>query len=619
MNTETMRTRSGALWIPVLATFLCLSVAACSTTTRVHTPQRSAASERTPEATTEPAAHSAASSDPRVGLEAGWHDAGQAAWNLELIGHHSRPDGFFNPERPGDFAFANSDLAFQGHYVFQGNYNGFQIWDLSDPSHPTLRAKFECPGGQGDVSVYGDLLFMSVQERRARLDCGTQGVADTVSAERFRGVRVFDISDLDHPEQIAAVQTCRGSHTHTLVTDPNDPENIYIYVSGTSRVRPAAELAGCSAQPPDQDPNTSYFRIVVIRVPLAAPENAEIVSKPRIFARNGKIAGLWMGGSHGPGTQKTLSTNQFHDITAYPAIGLAAGACSGNGLLLDISDPAHPERIDYVSDPNFAYWHSATFNNAGTTVLFTDEWGGGVAPHCRESDPMKWGADAIFTLSERELSEAPAGYYKMPAPQTEFENCVAHNGSLIPVPGRDIMVQAWYQGGVSVFDFSDPAHPVEIAFFDRGPMDADEAILGGYWSVYWYNGHIIGSEIGRGIDIFELKPSKYLSQNEIEAARLVHFDQFNAQNQPKVVWPARFVVARAYLDQLMRNRDESGIDRGELDRIVDALDRAEQLEGEQRRAALTELAMRVAQYENEVLEPERVEALASVLNELAQP
>ncbi|HEX7048923.1 MAG TPA: hypothetical protein VF188_01825, partial [Longimicrobiales bacterium] len=517
---------------------------------------------------------------------------------------------------PGDFAFVNSDLAFRGDYVFQGGYNGVQIWDISDPRRPTLRTALVCPGGQGDVSVYGDLLFVSSQETRARIDCGTQGVPETVSPERIRGIRIFDISDLDHPRQVATVQTCRGSHTHTLVTDPDDPENIYVYVQGTSAVRPAAELAGCSARSPDEDPNTSYFRIEVIRVPLDAPQNARIVNRPRIFAdaQTGEIAGLWQGGNHGPGTQETSQTNQCHDITAYPAIGLAGGACSGNGILLDISDPANPKRIAAVTDPNFAYWHSATFNNAGTTVVFTDEWGGGTAPRCRATDRPTWGADAIFTLNGRELSPTPAGYFKIPEPQTAVENCVAHNGSLIPVPGRDIMVQAWYQGGISVFDFTDPAHPVEIAFFDRGPMSADKLILGGYWSAYWYNGHIIGSEIGRGIDIFELQPSEFLTQNEIDAARTVRFEQFNPQHQPKIVWPASFVVARAYLDQLMRN---NGIAPDRAQAIARELDRAEESQGAQRRAVLAELASQLERDAASAADAQRVRAIASVVRELA--
>jgi hypothetical protein len=415
---------------------------------------------------------------------------------------------------------------------------------------------------------------MSVEQTRGRLDCGTGGVEATASPERFRGVRVFDITDIHKPKQVAAVQTCRGSHTHTLVTSPKDKDNIYVYGSGTSTVRPGDELSGCSDKDPKEDPNTALFSIDVIQIPLAAPEKAKIVNRPRIFAdeKSGSIAGLWKGGDYGPGTQNSHVTNQCHDITVFPEKGLAAGACSGNGILLDISDPVKPVRLDAVSDKNFAYWHSATFNNDATKVLFTDEWGGGTRPRCRASDLPNWGADAVFDIVDRKMRFG--GYYKMPAPQTEQENCVAHNGSLIPVPGRDIMVQAWYQGGVSVFDFTDSTHPMEIAFFDRGPLDAKELITGGFWSTYWYNGNIYGTEIARGIDIFRLTPSEFLSQNEIDAAMLVHSSEFNAQAQPMAVWPASPVVARAYLDQLTRSK---GIEPALAAEVKAAVDRAEKL------------------------------------------
>ncbi len=559
--------------------------------------------------------------DPRVGLKAGWKDPGEAILNLEHVAHVPRPEGFYDPSDPGNFGFMNSDLAFKDDFVFVGNFSGVQVWDISDATNPKLRLALVCPGGQGDVSVHGNLLFMSVEEMRGRLDCGSEGVIDTVSAERFRGVRIFDISDIDHPKQVAAVQTCRGSHTHTLVPDPNDDEHVYIYVSGTSQVRPDAELEGCSALPPDVDPQTSLFRIEVIKVPLAAPHQARIVNMPRIFAdpATGNIAGLWAGGDHGEGTQQTYVTNQCHDITVYPEIGLAAGACSGNGILLDISDPENPKRIDEVIDPNFAYWHSATFSNDGTKVLFSDEWGGGVAPRCRETDRPEWGADAIFTLEDRKLRHA--GYYKIPAPQTDEENCVAHNGSLIPVPGRDIMVQAWYQGGISVFDFTDPENPVEIAYFDRGPMDASRLTMGGYWSAYWYNGYIYASEIGRGLDVFALTPSEHLSQAEIDAAKLVRFDEANLQNQTKLVWPASFEVARAYLDQLKRT---NGIRPDLATRVDTELQRAQRLAAETRKeAAADRLTGMAEQVEDDARAPgqygdeDGLLRLASSLQDLA--
>jgi hypothetical protein len=512
------------------------------------------------------------SADPRVGLKTGMDDAGVAAYGLELVAHVPRPDGFTDPDGPGGLDFANSDFAFQRNTLFLGNFHGFNFYDVEDPRSPRLRVSVPCPGGQGDLSVHGNLLFMSVEQTRGRTDCGTQGVEAPVSSERFRGVRIFDISTPSAPKQIAAVQTCRGSHTHTLVPDPKDPATLYVYGSGTSSVRSSEELAGCSDADPKDDPNTALFSIDVIQVPLAAPQDARIVNRPRIFADSstGALGGLWPGGDHGPGTQTTRLTNQCHDITVFPAVGLAAGACSGNGILLDISDPVHPKRLDQVIDEHFAYWHSATFNSDGTKVIFTDEWGGGTRPRCLASDQSTWGANAIFDIVDRKMEFR--GYFKMPAPQTEQENCVAHNGSIVPVPGRDIMAQAWYQGGLSVFDFTDSANPVEIAYFDRGPIST-ELVTAGYWSTYWYNGHIYGSEIARGLDVFRLTPSAYLTQHEIDAAGLVRFEALNVQSQPALSWPANAVVARAYLDQLMRGGQ---IGAGRAAAVAAALDRAGQ-------------------------------------------
>ena len=518
--------------------------------------------------------------DPRVGLKPGLRNAGEAVRNLELVASVPKPPGFFDPKAPAGeptpvekpeppppppgttpppgpvfngLNYANSDIAFRGTWMVMGNFSGFNSFDVSSVREPRLIGSVVCPGGQGDVSIHGNLLFMSVEQTRGRVDCGTEGVEAAASPERFRGVRIFDISEVTKPRQLAAIQTCRGSHTHTLLVDPDDKQNVYIYGSGTGTVRPAEELAGCSGLDPKEDPNTALFSIDVIQVPLAAPETAKIVSRPRIFAdaTTGAVSGLWPGGDHGPNTQKTSVTNQCHDITVFPEVGLAAGACSGNGILLDISDPVKPVRIDQVVDKNFAYWHSATFNNDGTKVIFTDEWGGGTRPRCRATDPPTWGANAIFDIVDRKLQFA--SYYKLPAPQTEVENCVAHNGSIIPVPGRDIMVQGWYQGGITVFDFTDSTKPVEIAFFDRGPVDATRLITAGHWSAYWYNGAIYGAEIARGLDVLRLKASEYLSQNEIDAANAIRLAEFNPQQQPRVVWPANATVARAYLDQLIRS------------------------------------------------------------------
>ena len=564
---------------------------------------------------------SASPTDPRVGLRAGWLDAEEASWNMELLAHLPRPDGFVDPGAPGSFDFANTDLAFRGDLVFMGNYHGFLIYDISEPLSPRLRTSFVCPGGQGDISIFGDLLFISVEQTRGRIDCGVEGAPREVDPDRFRGVRIFDVSDLDNPRQIAAVQTCRGSHTHTLVTDPGDPETLYVYVSGTGPVRSGTEMEGCNPTPSPEVVNTSLWSITVIRVPLSAPETAQILGDPRVFADpiTGSIAGLWPGGDHGPGTQVTRETIQCHDITAYPEIGLAAGACSGNGIILDITDPANPVRIDEVSDPNFAYWHSATFNNDGSTVLFTDEWGGGSAPRCQAADPSDWGANAFFRRTGGRMQFA--GYYKLPAAQTETENCVAHNGSLVPVPGRDIKVQAWYQGGVSVIDFTDPSDVFEIAYFDRGPISETELMLGGYWSTYWYNGYIYGSEIARGFDVLQLTPNEHLTENELAAALLFRQDQFNPQLQERIVWPADLVVAHAYLDQLAR---DAGVPATRLAEIRTALDATEGMtDGPGKRSALAELATTVWDDARQVAsrefegDEERLRLLAGALLDLA--
>lgn len=542
--------------------------------------------------------------DPRAKLTPGVDNAGVAALGIKHLFLLKKPDAFqLGSDDPNDpkiqkvlgqtggspaeiakmpkaiqlvvaqLSFANSDLAFQGNHLFQGNFYGLNIFDISNPSKPSLVTTMVCPGGQNDVSVYKNLLFMSVEMANGRLDCGTQGFPPAPPAptpapvagkdskptpppaqkDRFRGVRIFDITDIKNPKQVAAIQTCRGSHTHTLVVDPNDKNNVYIYVSGTSFVRQNEELAGCSGEEPDKDPNTSLFRIDVIKVPLAAPQNAQIVSSPRLFAnqQTGAVSGLTSGATHG--SEQPKATDQCHDITVYSAIGLAAGACSGNGILIDIKDPANPKRLDAVNDPNYAYWHSASFSNDGKKVLFTDEWGGGMAARCRANDPNKWGADAVFTLDDNNKMKF-ASYYKLPAAQGDSENCVAHNGSLIPVPGRDIVVQAWYQGGISVMDFTDAERPVEIAYFDRGPIYPNLLVLGGHWSAYWYNGRIYASEIARGLDIFELEPSKFLTQNEIDAAKTVRVNELNVQNQQKIEWPRKLVVAKAYVDQLERSQ-----------------------------------------------------------------
>jgi len=511
---------------------------------------------------------SMAKDDPREGLKAGLYDAEVASWNIELVQNVRMPEAFIYPPleedvvRPNEteedanpqFAtifFANTDLAFQDDKIFMGNFHGFNIYQNTDGEIAHLTSVV-CPGGQGDVSVYGDLLFMSVEANNGRVDCGSGGVEGQSSADRFRGVRIFDISDITNPVQVGQVQTCRGSHTHTLVPFEQDDSVVYIYGNGTAGVRPESELEICSGGDPEDNPDTALFSIDVIEVPLDAPQNAAIVNRPRIFQdeETGEIAGLWGGGDSGEGTQSTAQTNQCHDITAFPHYNLAGGACSGNGLLLDISDPVNPVRIAEAFDENMAYWHSATFDNDATKVLFTDEWGGGLGARCTPEEPDTWGANLVIDITEDGFEKK--GFFKIPGNQTKQENCVAHNGNLVPVPGRDIMVQSWYQGGISVVDFTDSENPYEIAFFDRGPVSEYRLYLSGYWGSYWHNGRVYGAEISRGLDVLELQPSEHLSENELAAAKLISFDQANTQTQDYFVWPAEPVVAHAYLDQLER-------------------------------------------------------------------
>jgi hypothetical protein len=547
---------------------------------------------------------------------------------MDLLDNDPRVAPFDSPvDGFSGIGFANSDLAFSGDNAIVGNFNGFQVSDLSDPTDPVLRTSVVCPGGQGDPSVYGNLLFISVEETRGRIDCGTQGAAGAVNPDRFRGVRIFDISNLDSPVQVAAVQTCRGSHTHTLVTDPDDDGVVYVYNSGTSAVRPAAELAGCEnaalTQAPVTEGDPTQWRIDVIEVPLDAPEDAAVVSQPRIFtdpatgAYNG-LQNTLPGALHPSGIPYSPlpNTNTCHDVTAFPEIGLLAGACQGNGILVDISDPVNPVRIDAVSDPNFSYWHSATFSNDGSKVIFTDEWGGGTSPRCRVTDQPEWGANALFDIVDGEMEFA--SYYKLPVPQTNQENCVAHNGSIIPVPNRDIMVQAWYQGGTSVIDFTDTANPVEIAYFDRGPISTPTSPnglnLGGLWSTYWYNGFVYGTEIARGFDTFGLGTSDWMSQNEIDAASEVQQDQFNAQLQATLDNELSFAVVGSRLDQNVR---AGTLDAATGERVQAALDKAERFaDGPQRRAAVAQLDAAASSLKNTAGQEELVAELRDLADSL---
>ena len=590
--------------------------------------------------------------DPRTSLKSGVFDAGEAASGIKHISLLKKPAAFdigIDPNSPmvekalkalgvppgspippavkmsfAPLAFANSDIAFQGNKLFMGNFYGFNIYDISNPSSTKLLTTVVCPGGQGDLSVHKNLLFMSVEMPNGRLDCSESGFAPNpagqerglpvASKDRFRGVRIFDISDISNPKQIAAVQTCRGSHTHTLVTDPKDENNVYLYVSGTSFVRQGEELAGCSDGTPDKNPETARFRIDVIKVPLASPQDAKIVSSPRIFSDAAKINALNDGGSHGnvdkDGMVRVADTDQCHDITVYSELGLAAGACAGNGILLDIKDPANPKRIDAVNDKNYAYWHSASFSNDGKKVVFTDEWGGGLGARCRATDPNVWGADAIFSLNNGKLTFG--NYYKLPAAQGDSENCVAHNGSLVPVPGRDLKIQAWYQGGISLMDFTDAANPMEIAYFDRGALDPKTLILGGSWSAYWYNGTIYSSEIARGLDIFELTPTQYLTQNEIDAAKTIQVAQLNVQSQQKIEWSNKLIVAKAYLDQLERS---NGLRASKIGDIRKAIQAAETSKNAKKLMGYVKSLEKDAKASKNAADMARMNALAGILKQ----
>jgi hypothetical protein len=609
------------------------------------------------------------SPDPRLGLKAGMWDAGMAQWNMRLVST--------TPPPKGSLGSTHSDLAFTGKYAIQGNYNGFEIWDISNPVKPVLAGAYECPASQNDVSVYRNLLFMSSEATNSRADCKFGGFTEAgPQRDRVRGIRIFDITDVKNPKLVTSVQNCRGSHTHTVLEDPADKQNIYIYISGSAGVRPAEEVPGCVADA--TDPNTSLFRIEIIKVPLNAPEKSTIVNGAQIFTglvrapgnpdrqaadaadaaaraaargagaggggggRGGGAAGAAGGavggragaagatpppaGAGAPGApaagagrgggrggNPNAGPSQCHDITLYPGMGIGGGACGGYGLLLDIREPAHPVRMDFVGDPNMAFWHSATFSNDGKKVLFSDEWGGGGGAKCRAKDRPEWGGNALFTIENNKM--VFHSYYKIPGVQTDAENCVAHNGSLIPIPGRDVMVQGFYQGGITVFDWTDVKKPYEIAFFDRGPVDPDRIVSAGSWSVYWYNGLLVSSEIRRGLDIFELVPSPHLSKNELDAANTVQLGHLNAQGQPKFVWPPSFAKARAFVDQLERSK---GLSAARLTAVRAELTSAEQASGNARRTALASLAKQLTSDAAGSTDRAKVQMLVVAVQELAK-
>ena len=573
--------------------------------------------------------------DARSNLKSGRLDAGEAALHMRLVSFTPKA-ALFDSTR--GLTFVNSDLAFKDKYDVQGNYAGFTIWDVSDATKPRLVSTISCITSQGDPTIVGNLLFVSAEGDGNRNDCGKGGVENP--RDGMAGVRIFDIANPAQPRFVKNVQTCKGSHTHTLVPHPKDKNTVYLYVSGSRPARPDSVIPGCKNGDDPADETNSMFRLDVIKVPLRSPERAEVVTGARIFTgldpaprAQGRPA---RGGGRRPGADsaqpapRPTGPRNCHDVTAYPAVGLLAGACGSYGLLVDISNPEKPVRLDAKADTNFSLWHTAVFSNDGKKVVFTDEWGGGTSPMCQANSMMEMGGNTILSIDSKRKYTQHA-YFKIPTAQTAEENCVSHNGGLIPVPGRDIMVQGWYQGGVSVMEFTDPDHPKELAYFDRGsidpPRDVDaptgagtgarpqRGTIGGSWGAYWWNGYLFSSEMDRGFDIFELLPSEHLSANEIAAAKLVKWNEYNPQSQPKIEWPAAFPVVRSYLDQLVRG---NGLSRDRTTAIGTALDAAERQSGKDRRNALNALASQVDKDVAGARDGDRVKAMAAAIRDLAK-
>jgi hypothetical protein len=576
------------------------------------------------------------------------YDAGEAAQGLRLVSFSRKPAEF---DSARGLAFINSDLAFRDHIVYQGNFAGFTIWDVKDAAKPRMLAVVPCITSQGDPSIVGNLLFISAEGAGNRNDCAKGGVKDP--ADHMTGVRIYDVSNPSAPKLIKNVQTCKGSHTHTIIPDPKNKDVVYIYISGSQGARPATELAGCNNGTDPADVNNSLYRLDVIKVPLKHPEQAEVVTGARIFtglspaatsairreamaqraARRttdlpaGSVAAVATSSARQAGDPQTpTGPRNCHDVTAYPSMHLLAGACASYGLLVDISNPEKPVRLDARADTNFSLWHTAVFSNDGSKVVFTDEWGGGTQPMCQATSMLEMGGNTILTIKNGKMTQH--SYFKIPSAQTTQENCVSHNGGLIPVPGRDLFVQGWYQGGVDVSDFTDPDHPFEVAFFDRGPVDSppapgDTAVatngrlrgtIGGSWGAYYWNGYIYSSELARGFDVLELVPSDKLSANEIAAAKLVTMQEYNPQSQPHYTFPAAFPVVRSYLDQLVRN---NGLSSDRTSAIAKALDAAEQQSGAARAKSLNTLAAQVDRDVKGAADFGRVQTMAAEIRRLA--
>jgi len=576
--------------------------------------------------------------DPRSNLKPGRLDAGIAESNMHLVSFSPKPAAF---DTSRGLTFINSDLAFgNGHYAYQGNFAGFTVWDVSNPTTPVIASVVECITAQGDPSIIGNLLFISAEGAGNRNDCSKGGVQDP--KDHMAGVRIYDVSNPRAPKLIKNVQTCKGSHTHTVIPSPTDKNIIYIYVSGQQAARPATELAGCKNGTDPADPTNSLYQLDIIKVPLDHPEQAAVIPGARIFtglevapacatfcapADGRNPAAFRIRGPDSATYAALMHTgpHNCHDVTAYPALHLLAAACSSHAILVDISNPEHPVRLAAITDTNnFQGRHTAGFSNDGKKTLWTDEWGGGTGPMCQANSIMELGGNTIVTESADNKKMTQHAYFKLPAAQTAQENCVSHNGGLIPVPGRDLYVQGWYQGGIDIMDFTDADHPFEIAYFDRGPIDApsdtskaserSHYTIGGSWGAYYWNGMIYSSELDRGFDVLELMPSPQLSANEIAAAKLVKLKEYNPQSQPKLVWPAAFVVVRSYLDQLVRN---NGLAADRTTAVSTALDAAEKKSGSARAAALTALAKQVDGDASGASDAERVHMMSGAIKQLA--
>jgi hypothetical protein len=569
--------------------------------------------------------------DPRNNLKPGRFDAGVAASNMRLVSFSRKPAQF---DTVRGLTFINSDVAFGTHYVYQGNFAGFSIWDVSNPSKPVLASVMDCITSQGDPSIVGNLLFISAEGAGNRNDCGKGGVQDP--KDHMQGIRIFDVSNPHAPKLIKNVQTCKGSHTHTVIPSPTNPKIVYLYVSGQQAARAATELAGCNNGTDPADPNNSLYQLDIIKVNVDHPEQAAVIPGARIFTGlNGTSTCITFcapsdarrpaaAGAAAPVALYTGPRN-CHDVTAYPAMHLLAAACSSHAIMVDISNPEKPVRLSTLTDTNnFQGRHTAGFSNDGKKTLWTDEWGGGTGPMCQAGSIMELGGNTIVVASADNKKLTQHAYFKLPSAQTAQENCVSHNGGLIPVPGRDLYVQGWYQGGIDVMDFTDADHPMEIAYYDRGPIDpaADTSnasarsryTIGGSWGAYYWNGMIYSSELDRGLDVYELTPSAQLSANEIAAAKLVRLKEYNPQSQPKLVWPAAFPVVRSYLDQLVRN---DGLAADRTSAIAAALDAAEKQSGAARAAALNKLAKQVHGYASGAKDAARVHTMSTEITRLA--